>query len=185
MGSLHNPIFVLSVLLFNCSLYAQRAVELPNDSSGFYLTFDDFINGKTTHSFLNYKKGYTLWPKGFFTNKDPELKTPDTSIVYKRADIWGYTDHRGQFIRIFKEKHYKVLCDKRFIIYIAYSPTKASYYFSKSMNDPIYHLTRKNITNIYADNSDFLKKINSTKKNTWLTWDDKKERYYLNKLFLE
>ncbi|MBS4040683.1 MAG: hypothetical protein KGZ81_08790 [Flavobacteriales bacterium] len=170
---------------FSTTLFAQRSIEMPNDSSGFYLTYNDYVNGKITNGFPNYKKGYTLWPKGFFINKDPELKTPDTSIVHKRADIWGYTDHRGQFIRIFKEKHYKVLCDKGIIIYIIYSPTRTSYHFSKTLNDPIYHLTRKNLTNNYADNSEFLKKIYSTKKNTWLIWDDKKERYFLNKLFLE
>jgi hypothetical protein len=169
---------------FSTPLFAQRAIEMPNDSSGFYLTYNDYVNGKITNGFPNYKKGYTLWPKGFFTNKDPELKTPDTSIVYKRADIWGYTDHRGKFTRIFKDKHYKVLCDKGLIIYIIYSPTRTSYYFSKTLNDPIYHLTRKNLTNIYADNSEFLKKINSTKKNAWLTWDESKERYFINKIFL-
>lgn len=178
-------VFLLSGLVFNYSLYAQRAVELHNDSSGFYLTYNDFINGKITHGFPNYKKNYTLWPKGFFTNKDPELKTPDTSIVYKRADIWGYTDHRGQFIRIYKNKHYKVLCDKGLIIYIIYSPTKASYYFSKSINEPIYCLTKKNLLKIYADDKMNIGKIKSTKKKDWLIWDEKQESYLINRLFLE
>jgi hypothetical protein len=71
-------------------LYAQQAVESPNDSLGFYLTYNDFINGKITHGFPNYKKDYTLWAKGFFTNKDHEIKTSDTSIVYKCDDIWGF-----------------------------------------------------------------------------------------------
>lgn len=178
-------IFVLSELLFDCSLYAQRAVELPNDSSGFYLTYDDFINGKITHGFTNYKKGYTLWPKGFFTNKDPELKTPDTSIVYKRADIWGYTDHRSRLIRIFNNKHYRVLCEKGLVIYIIYSPTRTSYHFSKSINEPIYCLTKKNLLKIYADDKMNIGKIKSTKKKVWLIWDESNEQYLLNKLFLK
>jgi hypothetical protein len=92
------------------------------------------------------KKTIPYGHKGFSKNKDLELKTPDTTIIYKRSDVWGYTDHKGRLIRVFDNRHYKVLCDKGMIIYIIYSPTKASYHFSKTLNDPIYRLTKKNLT---------------------------------------
>jgi hypothetical protein len=71
------------------------------------------------------------------------------------------------------------------IIYIIYSPTKASYHFSKTLNDPIYRLTKKNLTTVYADNTEILQKIHPIKKKYWLIWDEKKESYFINELFLE
>lgn len=178
-------IYLCLFVLTSNSLYAQYSYTMVNDSAGIYLTFEDFEAGKLTNGFKPYQKNYALWPQGFFKNKDVELITPDTSIVYKRSEIWGYTDHKGNLIRVFDNHHYKVLCDKGLIIYIIYSPTKASYHFSKTLNGTIYRLTRKNLTTIYADNPELLNKINATKKKHWLTWDEKKESYFINELFLE
>ncbi|MDP3200400.1 MAG: hypothetical protein Q8M62_11260 [Algoriphagus sp.] len=175
-------IFILGII---CNLSAQPNYSIPNDSAGIYLTYNDFVNGKPINSFKPYQKNYSLWPKGFFKYKDPELKTPDTTIIYKRSDIWGYTDHKGRLIRTFGNNHYKVLCDKGLIIYIIYSPTSVSYHFSKTLNDTVHRLSRKNLTIAYADNTDLLQKIKSSKKKDWLIWDEKKECYLLNRLFEE
>jgi hypothetical protein len=178
-------LFILTAITGSSNLIAQSSYSTTNDSAGIYLTYEGFENGKLTNGFKPYQKNYSLWPQGFFKNKDLELKTPDTSIIYKRSDVWGYTDHKGNLIRVFDNRHYKVLCDKGMIIYIIYSPTKASYHFSKTLNDPIYRLTKKNLATVYADNSDLLNRINSIKKKHWLIWDEKKESYFINELFLE
>lgn len=182
--SLSLLVFLLAVSVFNYSC-AQPAHTVINESAGIYLTYRDFLNGKTTSRFPARSSAYTLWPQGFFVNKDPALKTPDTTVVFKRSAIWGYTDHKGRLIRVFDSKHYKVLSDKGLIIYIIYSPTKTSYYFSETLNDPICRLTRKNLTAVYADNTDLLQRIRSSKKKDWLVWDEKKKNYYLNRLFSE
>ncbi|PSK99813.1 hypothetical protein CLV48_1163 [Cecembia rubra] len=178
-------IYLCLFVLTSNSLYAQYSYTMVNDSAGIYLTFEDFEAGKLTNGFKPYQKNYSLWPQGFFKNKDIELKTPDTSVIYRRSDIWGYTDHKGRLIRVFNDKHYKVLCDKGLIIYIIYSPTRTSYHFSKTLNDPINRLTKNNLAAIYIDNPDLLQRINSIKKKHWLTWDVKKESYFINELFLE
>ena len=167
------------------NLLAQSSYSMTNDSAGIYLTYQNFETGKLTNGVKPYQRSYSLWPQGFFKNKDLELKTLDTSIIYKRSDVWGYTDHKGNLIRVFDNRHYKVLCDKGMIIYIIYSPTRTSYHFSRILNDPIYRLTKKNLATVYADNSDLLNRINSIKKKYWLIWDEKKEGYFINELFLE
>jgi hypothetical protein len=168
----------LSFLFYSIDCNAQ-----DHQKAGIYLTFEDFENGKLTYGFNPHQKNYSLWPQGFFKNKDIELKTPDTTIIYKRSDVWGYTDHKGRLIRIFDNHHYKVLCDKGIIIYIIYSPTRTSYHFSKTLNDSIFRLTKKNLATVYADNPDLLNRINSIKKKHWLIWDDKKESLLLNELY--
>lgn len=185
MKNLLLPLLILIVITGNSNLIAQSSYSKANDSAGIYLTFEDFETGKLTNGFKPYQKNYSLWPQGFFKNKDVELKTPDTTIIYKLPDVWGYTNHKGNLIRVFDNHHYKVLCDNGLIVYIIYSPTKASYHFSKTLNDPINRLTKKNLTAVYADNSDLLNRINSIKKKHWLTWDENKESYFINELFLE
>lgn len=171
---------VLIVSTVRNILFAQSADSALSDSAGIYLTYEDFETGKLTNGFKLGQNKHSIWPQGFFKNKDIELKTPDSTFVYKRSDIWGYRDHRGDLIRIFDKHHYNVLCDKEMMIYIIYSPTRTSYHFSKTLNGTIYRLTRKNLTTIYADNPEFLDKINSTKKKHWLTWEGKKACFLLN-----
>jgi hypothetical protein len=182
---LHLLLFVLGANKGIDDLLAQSSVSMTNNSAGIYLTYEDFETGKLTNEFKSYQSHSFLWAQGFFEKKNILLKTPDTTIIYKRSDIWGYTDHKGRLMRVHNKQHYKVLCDKGLIIYIIYSPTRTSYYFSKTLNDPICRLTRKNLTTIYADNAEILLKIHLTKKKHWLIWDENKDIYFINKLFLE
>lgn len=167
------------------NLLAQSSFSMTNNSAGIYMTYEDFEIGELTNEFKSYQSNTFLLTQGFFEKKNLLLKTPDTTIIYKRSDIWGYTDHKGCLMRVYNKQHYKVLCDKGLIIYIIYSPTRTSYYFSKTLNDPICRLTRKNLTTIYADNTEILQKIHHTKKKHWLIWDENKDIYFINKLFLE
>lgn len=153
--------------------------------TGFYLTYDDFIKGKITNGVPANKKENILYPQGFFKYKDPELKTPDTTIVYKRSEIWGFNNHKGQLIRVHEDKHYKILCDKGVVLYIIYSPTSASYHFSKSLNKPIYRLTRKNLNAVYADNKELLDKIKLSKKKEWRIKNEQTEMFGLHQFFEE
>ena len=182
-------LLLLMVVMFAITgsnrLLAQSSYSMTNDSAGIFLTYEDFETGKLTDGFKPYQKNYSLWPQGFFKYKDIEMKRPDTTMVYKRSDIWGYTDHKGRLIRIFNNNHYKVLCDTGLIVYIIYSPTRTLYHFSKTLNDPIYHISRRNLRAVYKDNAFLLQRINSTKKKHWLIWDDKNEHYYLNKIISE
>jgi hypothetical protein len=178
-------LFTLAIITGKNNLFAQSPYSMTNDSAGIYLTFGDFENGKLINGFKPHQNNFTLWPQGFFRYKDVELKTPDTTIVYKRSDIWGYTDHKGRLIRVFNNRQYKVLCDKGLIIYIIYTPTRTSYHFSKTLNDPIYRLIKNNLATVYADNIEILQRIYYIKKKVWLIWDESKESYFINMLFLE
>ncbi len=176
--------FLFVAISWRDNLLAQSYIN-ANDSAGIYLTYKDFEIGKLVNGFKPYQKNYTLWPKGFFKNKDVELKTPDTTTMHKRSDIWGYKDHKGRLIRVFNNKHYKILCDKGLIIYIIYSPVRSSYHFSKTLNDPIYRLSNNNLAVVFADNPDLLLRIISVKKKHWLVWDDKQESFLINELYSE
>lgn len=177
-------LFVLISISGSNPLFAQRSYSMSNDSSGVYATFEDFESGKITNGFKPHQNNYSLWPRGFFKYKDIELETPGATIVYKINSIWGYTDHKERLMRVFNNRHYKVLCDKGLVIYNIYSPIKASYHFSKTLSDPIYRLTKKDLANVYADNPELLQRIDSIKKKHWLRWDKQKECYLLNELFI-
>jgi len=177
-------VFVLLVFTQVNNLFAQSSFSMSKDSSGFYLTYHDFETGKIINGFKPYQKNHSIWPQGFFKYKDIELKTPDTTIVCKRSEIWGYTDHKRRLIRVFNKHHYKVLCDKGIIIYTIYAPTKITYHFSRTLNDPIYQLTKKKLSTVYTDNPDFINRISSLKNKLWLIWDDKKERFLINEVYL-
>ncbi len=179
-----STLIIIAFISGTTSLYGQSSFTSVNDSSGFYFTYEDFINGNISNGFPNHKKGYTVWPRGFFCHKDPELKTPDTTIAYKRTELWGYTDHKGRLIRIFSKKHYRTTCDKGIVIYIIHSPVKTSYHFSKSLNDEIFRLTKKNLLKVYRDDKSLLQTIRSSRKNQWLVWDDKHQYYRLNEIVL-
>jgi len=176
---------IIFLVISNCNTsFAQTYYSIKNDLAGFYLTYDDFINGKITNGVPTNKREYILYPQGGFKHKDPELKTPDTTIVYKRSEIWGFNDHRGQLIRVYEDRHYKVLCDKGIVLYIIYSPTSASYHFSKSLNEPVYRLTRKNLNTVYADNKVLLEKIKLSKKKEWTIKNEQAEMFGLNEIFM-
>ncbi|MFD2034585.1 hypothetical protein ACFSKL_07285 [Belliella marina] len=166
-------------------LLAQNHHSTLDNSAGIYMTYEDFERGESMNGFTPYQKNHTIWPQGFFKYKDIELKTPDTTVVYKRSDIWGYKDHKGSLIRVFNNRHYKVLCDRGMIIYIIYSPTRTSYHFSRTLSDEVFHLTKKNLVAAYADSPDLLHRIDSIKKKHWLVWDDRNEYFLLNKLMFQ
>jgi len=157
---------------------SQHHYTVTSNLAGVYYSYNDFKNGNISDGFPLYKKEHTLWPKGFFVFKDAVIKTPDTSINYKLSDIWGYTNHKGQLIRVYENKHYKVVCGEELIIYVIYSPTKVSYHFSKSINEPIYRLSKNNIRREFKDNPELVKSINSIKRKYWLM------RYHKNNCFL-
>ncbi len=152
---------------------AQQAYSLPNDSSGIYMTYNDVISGKVTHGFMRNQKGYSIWPKGFFVSRDPELKTPEKRVVFRREAIWGYTDHKGRLIRVSGKFQYRVFGGGDPVIYIKYSSTSPAYYFSRTLDGPIYRLTRRKLREVYAADPDFLTLIDSTKRKEWLDWADK------------
>ena len=121
--------------------------------------------------------------KGFFRHKDIALKSPDTTIVFRRSDIWGYADHKGRLMRIFNNRHFKVLCDKGFIIYNIYSPTKKSYFFSKNLNSPIYKLNSKNLNTVFCSMPEFIHKLNTSQRKMWMTRKVNTDCYFINELF--
>lgn len=180
-----NLSIVLIILLTNPAdpTFAQASYSIVSDSSGIYLTYNDFKRGKLTDGFRRFESGYSVWPQGFFTNKDVELKTPDTSLVYKSSEIWGYIDHMGRLIRLFDNTHYYVRCDQGLVIYSIYSPTKKSNFFSKTLNAPLYRLTRKNLISQYVEHQGFSQRVKSLKKKYWLLWDEENDCYFLNRLF--
>ena len=120
-----NIFFALIICV--CCFSKANAQTIKTDSCGVYNTYQDYIEHHFAYAIPVHRNAFTIWPQGFFINKDIELKTPNTTIVYKRADVWVYTDHRGRVIRMFNGNHYRIMCENGLIIYHNYSPTKTSY----------------------------------------------------------
>ena len=181
-----SAIIVFSILMVGTSeVLCQSNVKSEDNTAGIFQSYSDFTDNRFTDGFSSNRKGYSLWPKGFFKHKNLEFQTPEFTKTYKKNDVWGYLDHRGYLIRVFENRHYKVLDDKVIVIYLIYSPTRVSYHFSKSLNDPIYKLTRGNLNQEFSSNPVFLRKLESIKKKDLLSWNDAESLFLLNELFLE
>jgi hypothetical protein len=172
------------VVLFVLNVFVSNCIAQHFNTSGVYLTYEDFEIGNLSHNFKVEQEDYSLWPKGFLKYKDLRLDKKDTIYVFKRSDIWGYIDHKKRLIRIFNNRHFRVLCDKGLIIYIIYSPTRTTYYFSKTLNDSIYRLTKRNLNVVFAEHQ-VLKKINTINSKKWLIWDEVNQQFLINQFFCE
>ncbi|WP_205623553.1 bile acid:sodium symporter family protein [Anditalea andensis] len=188
-SKLAQRVFILVVMVYGLSTttasYSQTSSYTLSDSSGIYVTYDDYLRQELNYIFPSNRKGYTLWPKGFIAYKDLKLSTPLHSEIIKASTFWGYKDHKGRLVRSFNNRHYKVLEIGGMIIYHIYSPTRNAYYFSKSLHHDIYKLSNKNLLKVYSDEPAFLKNLSVLKKNKWLEWDEKRQCNRLNGLWKE
>ncbi len=175
---------VSMALLLLSAAAAQVSYLVANDSAGIYFSYEDFQKGRIANPFPPRQKQFSLWPRGFFRYGDLVLQTPDTSLRFKRSAAWGFVDHRNYFYRVSQNRYYKLLCDKGINLYILYSPTRATYYFSKTYNDRLYLLSKKNLKKFVGGDRGLLKKIKATRKKDWLHWNATDQLYHLNQLFL-
>lgn len=110
---------------------------------------------------------HALWTDSIIVRTDKKIKK-----MYADKDVWGFQDYenlKGCLIfRNYNEEFYKVRQIGSLIMYSqTISSGKAiysSYYFSKTLDSPIYSLKWRNIKEQFKDNPCLLEKLNKDLK---------------------
>lgn len=177
----------LSVL--NFTAFSQK------DSSGIYLTADDFKNQKLSYA-INYKtEKHKINAYLFLDGTKVRVKHHDTIYMLDKSETYGYKSAVGETFRFVNGVEYKILNPGEEILIYEHSdwldplksPTKRSdehYYFSKDAFGAPAYLTIENLKKAYKDNSKFHALINKYFKNDeeLTSYDSKRKIYTVNRL---
>ena len=127
-------------------------------TTGLYLTSDDFINHKLSFE----TDGSKIKLNSFFEGSKVVVANNGKEQVFSKNEIFGYRSN-GQDYRFFNNTAYKILDTKDFYIYSApklvqegKGPKQVeTYYYSTTSKSAVERLTIKNLQNTYAENAKF------------------------------
>jgi hypothetical protein len=127
-------------------------------TTGLYLTSDDFINHKLSFE----TDGSKIKLNSFFEGSKVVVANNGKEQVFSKNEIFGYRSN-GQDYRFFNNTAYKILDTKDFYIYSSPKlilqgkgpkPVDA-YYYSSTVKSVVEPLSIKNLQNTYAENPKF------------------------------
>jgi hypothetical protein len=158
-----------SLLILTQNLFAQK------DSSGVYITADDFKNRKLSYA-INYKtekhkiKTYVLF-------KGNTIKIRHQGITYdlKKSETYGYRDTKGREFRFIGEAEYTILNPgEQLLMYVYQHPAHSgkeadkyppTYFFTIDAAGMPQPLTKANLKAAFPDNHTFHDKMDAQFKN--------------------
>lgn len=182
---------IISLFVLNVSVFAQK------DSSGIYLTVDDFKSQKLSYA-INYKtERHTINDLYLFDGSLVKVKHHGEVVLLNKDTVYGYKNTYGEIFRFANNTQYEVLNPgENILLYrrvVATSPivnptVKAEefYYFSKDAGSEVFSLSIDNLKRVYIRDQKFIDAINKYfQKDEQLTsYDDKRNTYTLNRLLL-
>ena len=158
-----------SLLIFTHNLFAQK------DSSGIYLTADDFKNRKLSYA-INYKtekhkiKTYLL-----FNGNTIKVKHQGNTYDLKKSETYGYQDTKGREYRFIGETEYTILNPgEQLLLYFYQHPAHSAkeagkyapaYFFTADAAGMPQPLTKANLKAAFPDNHSFHDKLDAQFKN--------------------
>lgn len=183
-------LFAISLLVISFKAFAQK------DSSGIYVTADDFKNQKLTYA-INYKKEkHQIKTLLFLDATQIRINHHGATYTLDKSETYGYKSTTGDVFRFVDNKEYKILNPGEEIpLYLQttltsplVNPAKREedyYYFSTSADGPLIALIIDNLKKAYRSNSQFLALINKYFKTDeeLISYDSKHKIYTLNRLF--
>lgn len=137
------------LLIFTQNLFAQK------DSSGMYMTADDFKNRKLSYG-INYKtEKHKINTYVLFKGNALRVKHQGRTYNLKKSEIYGYRDTKGREYRFVGEVEYTILNPReQLLIYVyqhlAHSGKEAdkyvaAYYFTTDAAGMPLALTKENL----------------------------------------
>jgi hypothetical protein len=140
--------------------FSQKTIA-GTQTTGLYLTSDDFINGKLSFE-TDGSNGNKIKLNEFFESGKVVVTYNGKEQVFSKNEIFGYRSN-GQDYRFFNNTAYKILDTKDFYIYSApklvqegKGPKQVeTYYYSTTSKSAVERLTIKNLQNTYAENAKF------------------------------
>jgi len=130
-------------------------------TTGLYLTSDDFINHKLSFE-TDGSNGGKIRLNGFFESGKVVVTNNGKEQVFSKNEIFGYRSN-GQDYRFFNNTAYKILDTKYFYIYSSPKLIQQgkgpkpvdTYYYSSTAKSEVQPLSIKNLENTYAENPKF------------------------------
>ena len=147
-----------SLLILSQDSYAQK------DSSGIYITSEDFQNRKLSYA-VNYRtEKHKIKDNILFNTDKIVVKHKGETYTLLKSSTYGYRNTKGVEFRFIDNKEYKVLNPGQSpLIYFYQHPAHTSkelnrglyqpeYYFSKDANSAVQDLTLTNVKATFPEN---------------------------------
>ena len=147
------PIFILSI----------SSLSGHSQTTGIYLTFEDFSNEIISHELSCNEKGSRI---SFGNGKRDwiKVKSPNGKFRYKRSKTYGYIDCQGKQFRFLENQSYQISEISHLIVYqqgdsgttLGEEPNNyATFHFSLNLNSPILPLNLDNLKRAFPENHQF------------------------------
>ncbi len=176
----------LSALTF--SAFAQK------DSSGIYMTANDFKNGNLSYA-INYKTEKHKINDYLFLNPDQiKVKHHDSTYMLNKSTTYGYKDTKGKVFRFVDNKDYEILNPGESILIYKYVITTQQpkttpvvmvrYFFTRDSGNPPVELTKDNLKKAFPENHKFHDALDENFKTDeeLISYDQFHHMYKLNRL---
>ncbi|MBE7170456.1 MAG: hypothetical protein INR73_07695 [Williamsia sp.] len=183
----------ITTAAFSLALFLPQILFAQKDSSGVYLTGEDFQQRKLSYAINCNTEQHKIKLNDFFGKSYITVKHFDSSYKLNKNQIFGYKTCDGEIVRFLEKKELVLLnADETILIYRheVSKPGKGqtnvtNYYFSKDALSPAQSLTIKNVKKAFPDNHAFHMKLDEMfKYNTELAvYDDFHKMYKLNWIF--
>lgn len=174
-------------------LISTVATSAQKDSSGVYMTAQDFLQGKMAYAINCKMEKHRINPHDFFNQKCIKVVHRDSVYMIDKKDIYGVRLCDGSTYRAFENIFYPVLNLKEHILIYKIIPAQSpktypktvNYYFSKDAASPIEKLTYENLKNAFPENPLFQKFLHEFFGNgeNLFVWDDNNGCYKINVLY--
>ena len=143
------------MLIFSQNLFAQK------DSSGMYITADDFKNRKLSYA-INYKtEKHKINTYVLFKGNTIRVKHQGITYDLKKSKTYGYRDTKGQEYRFIGEVEYTILNPgEQLLMYVYQHPAHSgkeadkyppAYYFTIDAAGTPQALTKENLKAAFPD----------------------------------
>jgi hypothetical protein len=185
--------FKLPVIIIIMTLGFIKNSPAQTQSSGLYLTYNDFVNHKLSYgSDESHKNKIVL--HDFFEGSNVTLISNGEKQVFAKNELFGYRENNRDY-RFQNNKAYQIVDTEGFYLYKHDKLVQGSKglkpvsmgYFSAKANAEILELTPQNIDKAFASNYKFRNMVQAEFKtdNDLNQYDNALNKYQIKELFIE
>ena len=179
------PIFILSI----------SSLSGHSQTTGIYLTFEDFSNEIISHELSCDEKGSRI----SLSNEKRDwikVKSTDGKFRYKKSETYGFINCNGQQFRFFQNQLYQISEVGHLIVYQQGDShttlgeelnSFATFYFSLNLSSPMLPLNLDNLKHAFPENHQFhdLLDANFSGGQPVSSFDDFHNTYKVNRILSE
>jgi len=182
----------LSFCLLATSLFSLSVAIAQSDSSGVYLTANDFLHGKLSYT-IGCKADRESKTGVLLDNKQVVVKQSGETARIDKKSIYAIKYCGGNIVRMYNGGCYPILNPGENILLYGVMETPVSkgkpmtrkYYFSRGANADIEDLTLDNLRAAFTDNKIFQDAVDNQLRtdNDLYAYDNFHKMYKLNRIY--